>query len=439
MNYNDAIEYIQSLSGLGSRPGTDAISGLLARLGDPQNRLQVIHIAGTNGKGSVFTFLAEMLKSAGYVTGRYISPAIFTYLEKYQIDGEYMTENEFCDIMEEIIPICDEMVNDGLERPTAFETETAAAFLYFYKKDVDVLLLETGMGGEGDATNVVERPLCTVLASISRDHMQVLGDKLTDILEEKMGIMRPGVPCVSYELNPELKSIWLGKCEELNCKGVMLDKSQITIEKQTMYGTDITFKGENYHISMPGTFQIYNAALAIMTAQMIDKISDSDIDLKNEDIKCGLSRAIWPGRFQLLKENDSHIPVIIDGSHNEEGWLGLKENISYYLSDYQLIFVCGVLADKEYDRMIEILAPHSDILIALTPDNPRALSGVDLIHAAADSFAQTYVAGDAVSGLNMALEIGQHMKNPAVLVFGSLSFIGDIIKTSEEWQNGQDK
>lgn len=437
MNYMDAMKYIQDLSGMGSRPGTDTVKELLNRLGNPQNKLKVVHIAGTNGKGSVFTFLAEILNKAGYTVGRYISPAVFTYLERYQIDGEYMTEIEFCDMMEQIIPVCHSMVQDGFERPTAFETETAVAFLYFFKRKVDIVLLETGMGGKEDATNVVDKPLCTVLASISRDHMQFLGNSLTEILQTKMGIMREGVPCVSYELCPELKRQWVDKCDELNCKGVMFDKKDICIENLSIYGSDIRYKGEHYHISMPGKYQIYNAVLAIETAKTLNKLTDLKIGLKNENIKAGLIKAMWAGRFQLLSDKD--IPVIVDGAHNEDGWRSLKDNIDTYLSDYQLIFVCGVLADKEYDKMIDILSPYSDIFIALTPENSRALPGSMLINAAKGFFEEMYIESDVINGVKKAVELGKSMDNPAILVFGSLSFIGSLIKASKEWQGGQDK
>lgn len=211
MTYEEAYLYMKEAGKRGSVYGTETVKELLLRLGNPQDRVPVVHIAGTNGKGSIFAFVGHILEDAGYVVGRYISPTIFTYLERFQINGYYMKESEFARIMETVIPVCEDMEEAGLPIPTAFELETAVAFLYFVQKKVDIVLLETGMGGKNDATNVVKQPLCTVLASISRDHMQFLGDTLQEILEQKMGILREQVPCVAYPMQDEMRQIWLKK------------------------------------------------------------------------------------------------------------------------------------------------------------------------------------------------------------------------------------
>ena len=207
MTYEEAYLYMKEEGKRGSVYGTETVKELLLRLGNPQDRVPVVHIAGTNGKGSIFAFVGHILEDAGYVVGRYISPTIFTYLERFQINEHYMKESEFARIMETVIPVCEDMEEAGLPIPTAFELETAVAFLYFVQKKVDIVLLETGMGGKNDATNVVKQPLCTVLASISRDHMQFLGDTLQEILEQKMGILREQVPCVAYPMQDEIRQI----------------------------------------------------------------------------------------------------------------------------------------------------------------------------------------------------------------------------------------
>lgn len=200
MNYVEAQNYINKIMELGSRPGIDAIKELLSRLDNPQDKLNVIHVAGTNGKGSICTYLEYGFRELGLRVGRYISPTLFTYLERFQIDGNEMSEAEFADIISEVKIKCDEMVNDGLLQPTTFEVETAVAFIYFVRNKVDVVVLETGMGGKGDATNVVSKPLATIFASISYDHMQFLGNTLSEIAMEKAGIMREGVPVIASHM-----------------------------------------------------------------------------------------------------------------------------------------------------------------------------------------------------------------------------------------------
>lgn len=428
MNYRDALLYIKDLEGLGSRPGTETIRELAKRLGNPQNSLKVVHIAGTNGKGSVSSFLDSILRTAQIKTGRYISPAIFTYLERFQTDGEYMTEEEFCDIMEMVISVCDDMVRDGYERPTAFETETVVAFIYFLRKKVDIVLLETGMGGREDATNILEKPLCTILTSISMDHMNFLGNSLSEILNEKMGIMREGVPCISYEMNSELKKQWVKKCDDLQCEGIMHCKDDVEIIDEDLRGSDIRYKDDKYHIALAGEYQADNAALAIETAWLLRSLPNESFDLKNESIRRGLENTCWPGRFQLLNHGGK-IPVIADGAHNEGGWLALKDNIESLLKGYKLIYVCGVLADKEYEKMIKILSPYSDIFIAFTPDNRRALDGRLLMETAEGYFDNLFVEDDVIDAVKRAEETASGMEGTAILVFGSLSFMGQLIES----------
>lgn len=425
MTYNEAYAYIEAVNKMGSVYGLENIKELLRRLDNPQDKLNVIHVAGTNGKGSICAFLENIFKDAGYVTGRYISPVVFTYLERFQVDGEYMRENEFAECMEEVVKVCDDMVCAGWGRPTAFETETAVAFLFFLKRKTDIVLLETGMGGTNDATNVMKKPLCTVFSDISRDHMNFLGNSLPEIFEEKMGIMREGVPSASYMLSKELKGMWLEKCDELNCPHAMADKSKLQIIEVNLDGSSFLYDGEEYNLSMLGIYQIYNSITAIEAVKLLKKTYRNMFDLNYVNIYNGLKNTKWQGRFQ--KTEDKPL-MYVDGAHNEGGWQSLKQNIEVYFQDKDLIYICGVFADKEYEKMVDIMYPYAKCVITVTPENPRALSGDVLADLFKKHIDRAYTVKDILSAKNMAADIASEYENPVILVFGSLSFIGPLIK-----------
>lgn len=420
MTYEEAYIYMKEAGKRGSIYGTATVKELLLRLENPQDQVPVVHIAGTNGKGSIFAFVEHILEDAGYAVGRYISPTIFTYLERFQINGHYMEEREFAQIMETVIPVCEEMEADGLPVPTAFEIETAVAFLYFVRKNADIVLLETGMGGENDATNVVKQPLCTVLASISRDHMQFLGDTLQEILEQKMGILREQVPCVAYPMQNEIRQIWLDKCEKMLIEPIMADTAQLQITAEDLHGSRFCYKGREYELGIPGIYQIYNSITAIEVCNCIKK----QYDLDNVNIKKGLKATIWEGRFQKIKDEPL---TYIDGAHNEGGWRSLRENIRTYFAGRPLIYVCGVLADKEYDKMVDIMAPFASYIITVTPDNPRALDKKTLADCYRSYGKPVDTADDVFAAQRQAEALAEEMKDPVIVVFGSLSFIGPLI------------
>lgn len=427
MTYEEALSYIKETDKVGSVFGLDSIRELLNRLGNPQEQLHVVHVAGTNGKGSVCTFLDAILEDAGYTVGRYISPTLVTYLERFQINGNNMQEIEFPELLEQVKLAADDMVTAGKTRPTSFETETAVAFLYFLQKKVDIVLLETGMGGRLDATNVVKQPLCTVLASISMDHMQYLGNDLTSILQEKMGIMRENTPCVAYSMKKELKRIWLNKCENMNCYNKMINIELLKVTKKSLSGTYFTYCDKEYELSIAGEYQIFNSLVAIETAEILSKFTYKTFGLKYVNAYNGLKNAKWPGRFQKIEDNP---PVYVDGAHNEGGWLSLRDNISAYFKDKQIVYLCGVLADKEYNKMIQILSPYSDDMVVITPENSRGLPKEQLKLVAEGMFKRIILADSVLSGKNLAIEIAKEYSDPIVLVFGSLSFLGELIEKS---------
>ncbi len=417
--YETAYAYIESLSGLGSVMGVGTVKELLRRLGDPQERLSVVHIAGTNGKGSIFAFVESILRQSGLKVGRYVSPTVFAYLERFQVDGSYMSEGEFARIMKGVIAACDAMVAEGFPRPTAFDTETAVAFMYFLQSKVDVVLLETGMGGATDSTNVVAKPICTVLAKIGMDHMAVLGPTLEDIFAQKLGIMRQGVPCVSYPLPKHLREMWHDKCQELEVPYIEVAEDELSIVNADMAATTFAYKGREYTIGALGLYQACNAAVAIEVANVLAQIYPID----SYAVSKGLANAVWQGRFQKI----SHVPLtFVDGAHNEDGWMALAENVRAYFPEKKIVYINGVFKDKEYAKMVDIMAPFAKCAVCIEPKGSRGLSGQQLAACYEKKGVEAFVA----DGLFQAKTLAENLAGAdgVVLAFGSLSFLGELIK-----------
>lgn len=427
MTYDEAMDYIEYTNTLGSVLGLTNIKELLGRLGDPQNDVRVIHIAGTNGKGSICAFLDEILECAGFSVGRYISPTIFTYLERFQINRRYMQEEDFATYLDKVKQAADAMVDDGFDRPTSFETETAVAFCYFKDRAVDFLLLETGMGGLMDATNVCDRPVCTIIASISMDHMAFLGDSLRKIYEQKLGIMKKGVPCVSYPVPEELLGMWKDKCRENETEStsVMIDMDEIRIRKSTLGGSEYEYVGSVYDVSVPGIYQVYNSAVAVCTAKLLQRLG---YGIDDADIQRGVSRTVWKGRFQKISDKPD---IYVDGAHNPGGWESLRKNIDQYFQGRELIYICGVFKDKDYDSMLRILMPGAKQFIAVQPESPRALDRNVLADLAKQYIDSVYVQEVVDDAVYQAIDIAEDMDDPVIIIFGSLSFIGPVIDKAE--------
>jgi dihydrofolate synthase/folylpolyglutamate synthase len=383
--YKDAMAYIDEKAKLGSVPGLDNITELLRRLGNPQDSVNCLHIAGTNGKGSVFAFVQTTLTKSGYKVGRYVSPTLFTYLERFQlsVDGKigYMPEEAFVKILKRVAGMVSDMEADGLKSPTAFEIETAVAYLYFAEEKVDFALIECGMGGQYDATNVLSHPYLSVITSISYDHMQFLGDTLEKIAKEKSGIIKENGVCISAPQRAEVEAVLSEACVRKNAELIIVDKAAIECICMSIDGTEFSYKGENYSLSMIGEYQLVNAALAIEVLKFmkhreekVDAISvckkNATGEIKDIDIKSGLAATVWPGRFTIKSREPL---IIVDGAHNEAAWQLLAETLKKYFSDRQFVFITGVLKDKAYERMADILSPLMEHAIAITPDNARGL------------------------------------------------------------------
>lgn len=417
MTYEFALDYMEEVQKKGSILGLDAILELLKRLHNPQNQLKVIHVAGTNGKGSICSFLEQLYKSEGQCVGRYISPTIHCYLERFQIDGRYMKESEFVTIFETVYPVLEQMQVEGCLLPTAFEIETVIAFLFFLKKNVDIVILETGMGGREDATNVVCHPLCTVFASIGMDHMQFLGNTLEEIAYAKAGIIKKDTPVVTYPNAECVQQVLQDEFEKVNDVDIKnlhkmfcaVKEEEIAIEEETLTGSRFRYLGQTYEISLGGRYQIYNAVTAIQTKLLLDGHVNKEA-LK--DVK-------WEGRFEIIGTN----PLFIrDGAHNIDGVRALKESLEKHFTNRDLIFIIGVLRDKEYEKMMKELCPLASRVFTITPPVERGLQA-DILADAVRPYCKEV---QAMPSLSMAMEQALEYKQSVVVAWGSLSYLGQI-------------
>lgn len=421
MTYEEARKYIEDANQYGNELSLGAITELLSRLGNPQDAVKTIHVAGTNGKGSTAAYIASILSRAGYKVGRYISPAVFTYRERIQItdkSNEYITKQGVADTMETIQSVCKAMLQEGLSHPTPFELETAMAFLYFSWQKVDFAVVEVGLGGRLDATNVMKQPACCVITSISMDHMQYLGDSLSSIAKEKAGIIKHGVSVVTCNKAPEVWEVLKDRCKEKEATLLLADSEEAKVLTSTAEGTVFTYQGEEYEIKLLGRHQVMNAVTAIQVISTLRLRGHSISALAVHD---GLKGAGWSGRFEVI---DREPYFIIDGAHNEDAADKLAKAIDEYFSDRRLIFIMGVFADKEYRRILELTAPKAAEILTITPKNSRALSSTELAKEAQKYCPTVIDAMTAEQAVRIAYE--KASKEDVIIAFGSLSFLGEI-------------
>lgn len=433
MNYNQTMEYLEILSSFGIVPGLTNMENLCEKLGNPQDKLKVIHIAGTNGKGSVLAYLSTILQCGGYKTGRYISPVIFEYREKIQINQKPISQKKLCDYVEKVKQACDELVAEGKNHPTQFEFETALSFLYFYEEKCDVVVLETGMGGRLDATNIIKKPLCSVLASISMDHMKFLGNTLAQIAGEKAGICKRGCPIVSMAQEPEAEKVIAETALELESPLSISDVSKAEkirygIEKQRFnYGSY-----KDLEISLAGKHQIDNAVLALTVVQTLMEskveLCGKPFAISEKQLRKGLLETKWPGRFSVISKK----PLFVtDGAHNEDAARKLAASIRFYFTNKRIIYIMGVLKDKEYEKMIAETYAYADQIITITPpENPRALSALELAQAVKEYHPHVTAAGSLEEAVEIAYLLSG--KEDVIISFGSLSYLGRLMQIVEK-------
>lgn len=423
MNYREAMEFVKSTNKFGSVLGLDNIKELLNRLGNPQNQLKIVHIAGTNGKGSILAFLAGVFRESGYRAGRYVSPASFSYEERFRINEENISKEDLCTYMEKIKKISKEMVQDGKSHPTMFEIETALSFLYFLDKKVDVVLLETGMGGRLDATNVIEHPICTVISSISFDHMQYLGNTIKEIAGEKAGILKERCPVVSYNNEEEANQVIRKVAAEKHCSLTFVNREGIRILNESLTGQSFAYRSssgrwyEKIEIPLLGEHQIQNAATALEVLEIVKNYYCIS-EFQTEE---GFRKTIWRGRLEILQ----HDPLILcDGAHNPDGAYHLADFLQKNFTNRRIIYIMGVLADKEYEKMIEKTAALAECIYTVAPDNERALSSELLAHTVRKYHQNVHIRTRLAKCLEEVKKTAR--KEDVIVIFGTLSFQNEL-------------
>lgn len=410
MNYSEALQFIHKTLNFGSRPGLSRVSELCERLGNPQDSLKIIHVAGTNGKGSTVTMIATALEQAGYTVGKYTSPYIYDFRERIEVNSKMIEQDELAQITEVVKAECEKME----DHPTEFEIVTAIAFVYFKKKNCDYVVLEVGLGGRLDATNIIKSPLLSVICSISLDHVDILGDTEAKIAFEKAGIIKQNSPCVVYPLNSkEVNEVFETVCSEKNCELIIPELSQLEIESHSNQNRFI-YKGTQYSPALLGKHQIYNSLTAI------EALLKLGIDTKH--IASGLEKVSLHGRYEIISENPR---IILDAGHNQSGIESLLHSISKDESITKLTIVFGMLKDKAYQYAIRELASIADKMICITPDSPRALSAFDM-----KNIADMYC--DNVHSFDCAKEAAKcalyENDGRTILVCGSFYIIEKIVK-----------
>ena len=431
MNY---ISLIEELKKRGSVPGLDAIEGLLEELGHPEDNLKVVHIAGTNGKGSIFAYLSSILIAAGFKVGRYISPTISCYEERFQINGEYITKDELArlyNIVEEAMKREEEKT--GL-KPTLFEVETAISFLYFKEEKVDYALIEVGMGGRMDATNVIRHPELTVISSISYDHQAFLGDTLEEIAWQKAGIIKESCPVVLSENSDEVCKVIEQEATKKKVKCIEIKPTDYEVLSETPYGSTFLWKEQRYETKLPGRHQVSNAVTALAASEYLfrkdyeknnaRKAIAEELDEMNVKSaqQGGIIRTCWPGRLEVLKKE----PLFYrDGAHNPDGAKKLAAFLQKYFTNKKIIYIMGVLKDKEYKKMLRYLMPMVKEVYVFKPKNERGLSAqilADTIKEVAD--VSVTIESDVNAAVFRALDTAK--PDDVLVACGSLSFMEEM-------------
>ena len=420
MTYEEALERIEETKKYGSVPGLTSITELMHRLGDVQDTLPILHIAGTNGKGSVGAMVEQALRQAGYMTGRYASPAVFEYREMIQWNGQMISEEDFADCAGRVFAACEEMTAQGFMHPTSFEVETAIAFVYFAEMPCDAVLLEVGMGGRLDATNLLKKPVCSVITTISMDHMAFLGDSLPSIAMEKAGIIKRECPVVSAMQKPEVLEVVRARAAALAAPLWIADPQELSDCVYDVTGMKFKRRGIPYHLSLVGSAQLQNASCALQTLEVLQKHCGYE-KLTEDNVSQAMTEVHWPGRFEAIAENPL---VIIDGARNEDAALILRKTVENCFTNRRITYIIGVLADKEYDKILRIMLPLAERVYTVTPDSPRALPAGKLAEVAGRYHNHVISIESPAEAYRMARLSCE--KGDVILAFGSLSYLKEV-------------
>lgn len=419
MTYEIAIEKIHSLLTFGSRPGLDRILKLLERMGNPQDRLKYIHVAGTNGKGSTCAMLSSMLVAAGYKTGLFISPYITDFRERIQINNCMISKQEITDAVEKTFPLVEQLSREGIVI-TEFEYVNALQFYIHSKEKCDIVVLETGMGGLLDCTNVIKPPLCSVITTIGLDHTAILGDTIDKIAIQKCGIMKSGSIAVTSNQEPTAMKIIEQTAIEKRIPLAKSESVQLDNIIQALADSCFEYNGTKINLHLAGTHQIENCKTALATIEIL-RLNDL-ISITDEQIATGLFRAENPARMELLSKKPI---VLLDGAHNPNGIEALCGTINEFLNDKHIICIMGMLADKDIDSSLSLLKGSLHSIYTVPVDNPRALSSEELAEKCRKIFDDVTAFDNAEKAFDTAFNQAQK-DGSAVIICGSLYLAGEV-------------
>ncbi|MBQ7010710.1 MAG: bifunctional folylpolyglutamate synthase/dihydrofolate synthase [Clostridia bacterium] len=417
MNYSEALDYIHKISWTGSRPGLERISELCALLGDPQDKLKFIHVGGTNGKGSFCSMLSSVLMASGLKVGTYTSPYIYRFNERIMINGSPIADDVLARLTERVKTCADKMADP----PTEFELITALGFLYFAEEECDIVVLEVGLGGRLDATNIIKTPILSVITGIALDHTAILGDTVEKIAAEKAGIIKAGVPvlCGCPKESGAAKVI-AARAKEMGCEMRYAKDAPITAMRCVLGETRFDYKSyTDVKIRLCGLYQPYNCA-AVLDA--VTLLNERGTGIDDVAVYRGLKNARWPARFEILSRDPD---IIFDGGHNPEGIAALWDSVSYYYPGLKVIMLSGVMADKDYPRMAESLAPLAHKVHTFAPANPRALDAAKYSAAFEKCGVCAVPHGTARCALEEAIEDAKKTDLP-LIICGSLYSYAEI-------------
>ena len=424
MDYKESLKYIEETHKFGIRLGLENMSKLLELLGNPQDKLNIIHVAGTNGKGSTCSFITSILKECGYKVGLYTSPYLETFTERIRINGENIPEEDVARIVTLIREKIEQMVSEGYSYPTEFEIVTTMAFYYYCEQDVDFVALEVGLGGRYDATNIIKKSDVSVITSISLDHVGILGDTVAKIAYEKGGIIKENGVAVVYDQSDEAKNVIKDICKEKNAKYIEVKFDDINVKQSDINSQvyDCSIMGQRYEdleIQLIGDHQINNSMLALSAIEVLKELKN--LNLNEEDIRKGLLNTRWPGRIEKIMDKPT---FIIDGAHNEDGARSLAKAIAKNFNGKKATLLIGMLEDKDIDGVLEILMPYFNKVITTTPDNDRAINCETLKEKISKYVDDVVAISNIEDAVNYTLRNAK--EDDVIISAGSLYMIGTV-------------
>ena len=414
MNYDEAMQYIHAVQWAGHKPGLSRTRTLLAALGDPHRQLKFIHVAGTNGKGSTAAMLAACLQAAGYRVGLYTSPFINRFNERIQVDGEQIPDRALVQLVEQVKPAADAMA----DVPTEFEIITALGMLWFAQQRCDIVVLEVGLGGTLDSTNVIDPPECAVITALGMDHVRELGPTLAEIASAKAGIIKPGSPVVSYGGAPEADAVIARAAARQNAPLTVVDFAKLNVRGGDLDGVNFDFDGlENIRLPLIGSYQPKNAAVAITALRVLRQ---RGWNIPESAIRQGLEQVSWPGRFELLR----HSPAfLLDGSHNAHGMRATVQSLRDRFPGQKFVFLLSIMADKDVDEMLELLLPLAKQFVTVAAHTPRAMPAQTLAEHIRVRGGTAEPAPSIEAGVARAVALGG---SGPVCALGTLYFSGEV-------------